>query len=986
MATVAELLVRIGGDSSGLRREINNSQRQLRRAFGPEALELSEGAAGLLGALAVAMGAVGVAAVKMSSDYAVAKTAFTTLLGSAEEADTMLRDLATFAADTPFELPGLIQSAKKLMAFQFAAEDIIPIMSAVGDAVSLVGGGQEAIDGIVRALGQISAKGKLSAEEMNQLSELGINGWKYIANEMGISTAEVMKLSEQGAVDATTAINAVVKGMQTNFTGGMDAMAKTVPGLLSTIKDNAGMVLKDIGEKITVALDLTGVLANVSNFLTQFSTVVKSAGIKDAILGLIPPETTAAVFALGGALIAVAIPAMYSFATATWLALAPMIPYIAAGAAIGLLAYEIWRNWEPLSDLFITLWKVITSVTSEAWSAITSTIDDNIGWAIAAIGDAWNSIGELTDSIWSSITDVIDSAWQGIKDIVASGVGWIVSKMQPLINLVGAAIPSGLTDFFYSVSNGLDKVKKTASAISLGFTAKDISSLIPSQQSKPNTTFTGLHGNASNFTVNGGLSDKEAKKAEKEWEQLEKKAEQVSKSIRDEWIQLTGTQMDALENWKNDELKTLNESAAANENYERDLGRLYEIYAAKKKKILYDQQKDTNSIWDKALSDAETLQEKLGSIGLFGVDKSKFDIETDAAKQITAIQTKYRDLSLEYENGTAEQKLQMSEAWKSSGKEFEIMADGTVSFSKQAANERYIVEKELAEKIKNLHYDTQKFKDNLDRASENGNLPAYIAELNSERAALSQDLAGKQEMMSAYYANWKETHRTSMSYMAEGMTSFQSGLAGIFEDIGTNVKSAEDLMKSFGSMVMNILIKMQAQAAAASITSSLFGNLFGSSTTSKAPTVTTSDMINGKTKWFASGGAVFGAGTGTSDSIMAMLSNGEYVINAASVSKFGTGFFDSLNAGQLPAFATGGIVTGASLSSIGNYSNTNTSTSKAASEPPNMRVNINNYGNANVQAENPQYDAQSKSWVLNVVIDGLKNNSSMRSAVKGAVK
>jgi hypothetical protein len=45
----------------------------------------------------------------------------------------------------------------------------------------------------------------------------------------------------------------------------------------------------------------------------------------------------------------------------------------------------------------------------------------------------------------------------------------------------------------------------------------------------------------------------------------------------------------------------------------------------------------------------------------------------------------------------------------------------------------------------------------------------------------------------------------------------------------------------------------------------------------------------------ASGGAVFGAGTGTSDSIPSMLSNGEYVINAKSAQSFGYKNLDGIN-------------------------------------------------------------------------------------------
>ncbi|MBP5971135.1 DUF4214 domain-containing protein, partial [Pseudomonas iridis] len=57
---------------------------------------------------------------------------------------------------------------------------------------------------------------------------------------------------------------------------------------------------------------------------------------------------------------------------------------------------------------------------------------------------------------------------------------------------------------------------------------------------------------------------------------------------------------------------------------------------------------------------------------------------------------------------------------------------------------------------------------------------------------------------------------------------------------------------------------------------------------------------------YATGGLISGPGTGTSDSIIARLSNGEYVMRADAVRMFGTGLLDQMNAGQIPAFATGG--------------------------------------------------------------------------------
>ena len=63
-------------------------------------------------------------------------------------------------------------------------------------------------------------------------------------------------------------------------------------------------------------------------------------------------------------------------------------------------------------------------------------------------------------------------------------------------------------------------------------------------------------------------------------------------------------------------------------------------------------------------------------------------------------------------------------------------------------------------------------------------------------------------------------------------------------------------------------------------------------------------------KGFAGGGSVQGLGSGTSDSIPARLSNGEFVMRAKSVDKYGRGFMEAINSGRIPAFAQGGFVGG----------------------------------------------------------------------------
>jgi hypothetical protein len=67
---------------------------------------------------------------------------------------------------------------------------------------------------------------------------------------------------------------------------------------------------------------------------------------------------------------------------------------------------------------------------------------------------------------------------------------------------------------------------------------------------------------------------------------------------------------------------------------------------------------------------------------------------------------------------------------------------------------------------------------------------------------------------------------------------------------------------------------------------------------------------------FLSGGLLSGPGTGTSDSILARLSNGEFVMNAKAVGAFGADFFHSLNNLKMPGFAMGGAIGTPALASL----------------------------------------------------------------------
>ncbi|WP_282361237.1 phage tail tape measure protein [Pseudomonas sp. PS01300] len=95
------------------------------------------------------------------------------------------------------------------------------------------------------------------------------------------------------------------------------------------------------------------------------------------------------------------------------------------------------------------------------------------------------------------------------------------------------------------------------------------------------------------------------------------------------------------------------------------------------------------------------------------------------------------------------------------------------------------------------------------------------------------------------------------------------------------------------------------QDIAASIAKGALGNSAESSATKQ----TALDYLNKNgLPAYATGGLISGPGTGTSDSVLIRASNGEYMMNARAVRMFGTDLLDQMNAGRLPAFAQGGPV------------------------------------------------------------------------------
>lgn len=197
------------------------------------------------------------AAIGFNSSLEQSRIAFATFLGGARQADRFLADLQKYAVATPFEFPQLIEASKRMLAFGFSAQQVMPLLTAVGNATAALGSGSVGLDRITLALGQMQAKGRVSGEELRQLQEAGIKTgdiFAIIAEQTGATTQQLQEMAEKGQLSSTLFIAAFEKWSQQRFGDMMARQSQTFQGAMSNIRDAATQVLARIGAPFFAAL------------------------------------------------------------------------------------------------------------------------------------------------------------------------------------------------------------------------------------------------------------------------------------------------------------------------------------------------------------------------------------------------------------------------------------------------------------------------------------------------------------------------------------------------------------------------------------------------------------------------------------------------------------------------------------------------------------------------------------------------------------
>ena len=790
---------------------------------------------GLLGA-----GAASIKAAQMRQ-YEIA---FQTMLKSADEGTQMLRDLQKFAAETPFDVPGVVSAGQQLMAFGFKAKEVIPMLTSLGDAAAGLGQGTAGVSRLAYALGQMQTSGKLNAQDMMQLTSAGISAWDMLADAAGVSIAEIKDMTSKGMVDSKEAVKVIVAGMNEEFGGMMAKTSTEVSGLLANIEETVGTTSAVIGQYMIDAFNIKGILQTASGALGDFQTKLQNAAnsgesFRNVIKDCIPPELIVAAGALAAVIGSVLVLALGAAVAAVSTFLGLSAAAIAAIAAVGAAVAWLAVYWDDLVDAILQIPGAITACGAAAVSLVTAILSKIVG----LFGDMWAEVTGAQDNWLSSFAGMLSRASSAVVEFANNAIAWFDAVFNAKSRAIAGPAPEGV---------GLSEEEKARRK-----SGQDIQAYIEETGMKPSAApafdaskliiapsggGAGIGGGGGSV---GGSSFASAKNEKLEAAQREDRIQEARMKVQNDRIR---------EQLKNEEKLRQTQLQIA-KKYGTDQQKLSIALAETEYTKKQDLQRENMSFQEQMLAQENAIKEAK----LKGVDQDELDLLEEkkqlladnhelALKTINAqAAASVKALNADYDNN----QLKWQTSYNTAGSTVDRMNMDNERYQKDATSAVYADESmTYEERLAALDAINQKYEDQK----------AKINTINSMQQ----------------YGN-------SLA------KDFASGIS----DWITGAKSFGDVMRS----VLESLIQKLIQAAMyALIIASVTGGSF------KA------NFFKAFGNGFATGGSVDGPGTGTSDSIPAMLSNGEYVLNAQAVDRLGVPFLNGLNTGRLRGFASGGLV------------------------------------------------------------------------------
>jgi tape measure domain-containing protein len=303
-------------------------------------------------------------------------------MGTSEGAKEELDKLRKVAENPGLALPQVVQASASLQSVGMSADAARETITQFGNAVARSGGGAEQFSGVTLALSQISAVGKVTQEDLNQIKERLPEFARVMKEEFGTVTAEgIRAIGVSSEEFITRSVSALAK---------LERAQGGLGNTFDNLKDNVTASLAEFGKAINESLNLQAVAESLSKYIqglvdgfkalnpeTQ-GFIVKAALVAASIgpIIFIVGKLISTYGALAGASKLI-VQAIGNISKAfSYLAANPMILVVTASiAAIGAIALYVYDNWKAFSDNFKNIWINIKNSVMEGVANVLKNID-----------------------------------------------------------------------------------------------------------------------------------------------------------------------------------------------------------------------------------------------------------------------------------------------------------------------------------------------------------------------------------------------------------------------------------------------------------------------------------------------------------------------------------------------------------------------------------------------------------------------------------
>lgn len=181
-------------------------------------------------------------------EFQKTEIAFGTMLKSEEKAQALMGEMVDLAAKTPFGLTDVTDGAKRLLAFQVPAEQVVDTLRRMGDVAAGLG---VPMGQLIHVYGQVKAQGKLMTNDLYQFMNAGIPMTAELAKVMGVAENEVKDLISAGKVGFPE-VQSVINNLTNEgglFFNLMEQQSASLSGQIANLEDAIEQMYNKIGEK-----------------------------------------------------------------------------------------------------------------------------------------------------------------------------------------------------------------------------------------------------------------------------------------------------------------------------------------------------------------------------------------------------------------------------------------------------------------------------------------------------------------------------------------------------------------------------------------------------------------------------------------------------------------------------------------------------------------------------------------------------------------